>query len=155
MPFKDKEKRRSYALEMYYKHKEEWKQKFNSLPEEEKERRIELRRIAHNKSYNKHKAKIKEKRKLTHDKIRLKHAYNLTLEEYYKILESQNGKCAICGRERAAFKNMKLPLCVDHDHSTKKIRGLLCESCNIMIGLAKDNREILLNAVKYLENGER
>jgi len=43
-------------------------------------------------------------------------------------------------------------LCVDHDHNTGKIRGLLCNTCNRALGLLKDNKQLLINALKYLKN---
>lgn len=69
--------------------------------------------------------------------------YNLTLKEYNEILNKQNGMCAIC--------NTKENLCVDHDHKTGEIRGILCQSHNKAIGLFKDNKEILQSAIKYLD----
>ena len=67
---------------------------------------------------------------------RLKRNYNITLEKYIELCEKQGGKCAICGNlpkenERA---NWGGKLCVDHDHKTKKIRALLCNSCNLAVG---------------------
>ena len=40
---------------------------------------------------------------------------------------------------------------IDHDHTTKKVRGLLCLWCNTVIGFAKDNIETLKNAITYLK----
>jgi hypothetical protein len=76
-------------------------------------------------------------------------AYQITEEEYYNILEKQNYKCAICGKDQLEFKTS---LCVDHDHNTGKIRGLLCKNCNLILGNAKDDISTLINAAKYLEN---
>ena len=79
----------------------------------------------------------------------LKRMYNMTLEEYNVILESQNGVCEICKQPesygRASF------LAVDHCHNSETIRGLLCNNCNRAIGLLKDDIEVLENAVKYLK----
>lgn len=55
--------------------------------------------------------------------------YGLTPPEYDAILEKQNGVCAICSAVPDGH-----PLCVDHDHDTGRIRGLLCASCNTFIG---------------------
>lgn len=74
--------------------------------------------------------------------------YGLTLEEVVSMHEQRNNKCDICG-EITDFRYDKL--CIDHCHNTGKIRGLLCFSCNIMIGNAKDNKTILQNAIHYLE----
>lgn len=75
-----------------------------------------------------------------------KNKYNLSEEEYYKLFESQNNKCAICGCEFTEDNKGN----VDHDHNTNIVRGLLCNRCNLMIGLAKDDTTILKNAIKYL-----
>lgn len=56
-----------------------------------------------------------------------KSRYGITDKRYKKLLEEQKEKCKICGR-----KNIRL--CVDHNHDTKKIRGLLCIKCNAMLG---------------------
>lgn len=80
-------------------------------------------------------------------RLKLKNDYGITLEEYDKILEQQKGVCAICGKPQPP---QFYRLAVDHCHKANKVRGLLCQSCNGMLGLAKDNIEILLNAIKYL-----
>jgi hypothetical protein len=75
--------------------------------------------------------------------------HNLSTEQYEEMLRVQNGKCAICkGNETRKFwKN----LCIDHDHKTGKVRGLLCHHCNTMLGNVKDNPEILQSAIEYLK----
>lgn len=70
--------------------------------------------------------------------------YGLTIEDYEKMIEDQNGQCLIC--EESPEK-----LHVDHDHTTGKIRGLLCHHCNVALGHAKDNPIILERMIKYLE----
>ena len=54
--------------------------------------------------------------------------YGLREEEFQDMLDAQTGLCAIC------HKSMK-PVCVDHDHDSGKIRGLLCISCNMSFGI--------------------
>lgn len=75
----------------------------------------------------------------------IKRIYGVTVEEYNTLLEQQDGVCAICknGHEHA--------LCIDHDHSTNEIRGLLCKPCNVAIGNMKDEPERLRSAAMYLE----
>lgn len=75
----------------------------------------------------------------------LKHLYGMTLEDWENLYDAQKGCCAICKRNPD-----KKRLSVDHDHATGKIRGLLCRSCNWLIGNAKDNQDVLHNAVVYL-----
>lgn len=77
--------------------------------------------------------------------------YGITLEERDKIIIKQNNKCKICKKSFDENKRRKYP-CVDHNHKTKKIRGILCDNCNKMLGHAKDNIEILKLAIKYIED---
>jgi hypothetical protein len=65
------------------------------------------------------------------------------------LFNKQGGKCAICKRELVwPDKNTN----VDHDHSTGKIRGILCGKCNRGLGSFQDDASILRRAVKYLSN---
>lgn len=74
--------------------------------------------------------------------------YNITLEQYNEIINKYDGKCHICKSEesRKGFKD----LCIDHCHDTLKVRGLLCNSCNVGLGCFKDNLELLKKAIDYL-----
>lgn len=108
----------------------------------------------------------KERRK-NEDKIvninyHLKSKYNTTLEEIEAYYIIQQGKCFICN------KNLKTSwifgvrdnpkgsdtMCIDHNHKTGKVRGLLCFNCNIALGFFKDDIKSLKMAVKYLEMEE-
>ncbi len=70
----------------------------------------------------------------------------------YKISEDQvkellsNEVCEICGTQRPKHKR----LCIDHCHTTGKVRGLLCDMCNKMLGHVNDNVNTLENAINYL-----
>ena len=77
----------------------------------------------------------------------LHYKYKLPVEEYDRLVASQNGQCAICA---AVTK-----LCVDHCHETGKVRGLLCLTCNTGIGHLKDSIEIIRQALYYLEKGQQ
>jgi len=77
-------------------------------------------------------------------------------EEIYKILiEKQNGLCAICKKPetRKHKDGWVYKLCIDHDHTTGEVRGLLCSNCNNGLGRFMDNVEFLLKAIKYLKEG--
>jgi len=76
----------------------------------------------------------------------LKRKFNLTLQEYNKILKKQGGVCAIC-RNKESNKS----LAVDHNHKNGKVRGLLCTNCNITLGTAKEDIKILFDCIKYLK----
>lgn len=95
-----------------------------------------------------------EKRQLSERKRHLKQ-YNLTLDDYLSLLESQKYQCKICNTHLAELttkENKHQRACVDHCHTTGKVRGLLCYACNLMLGYAKDNPVILGNAIKYLDD---
>lgn len=74
----------------------------------------------------------------------LKHKYGITLTEYFDLVEKQRGLCGICCKASNH-------LSVDHDHITKTVRGLLCQPCNMGLGLFKDNAISLKAAISYLQ----
>lgn len=74
---------------------------------------------------------------------RKKREYGLTPEDEVEMRESQDGACAICERDVA--------LCIDHNHITDVIRGLLCYKCNTALGHFNDNPYLLRKATAYLE----
>lgn len=75
--------------------------------------------------------------------------YGLTQEAYDSMLAGQCGKCAICGNNAGANERGG-DLYVDHDHASGVVRGLLCRSCNVLLGHAKDDVTILARAIEYL-----
>lgn len=86
----------------------------------------------------------------------LKWKYGITLEEYSGILESQGNCCAICKTTESgiggARRNWNWP--VDHCHTSGKVRGILCSSCNRGLGLLGDNVKSLQKALDYLTKSE-
>jgi len=80
---------------------------------------------------------------------KLKQAYGMTVEEYDKMVLDQDNRCKICGSENTNNKT-QTRLCVDHCHTTGKIRGLLCDNCNKSLGLMRDDPEVLKKALDYL-----
>lgn len=103
------------------------------------------------KSRLKYQSKSSNYKKLRHRKMSLKFKYNLTEEEVLYMYHEQGNSCAICKKPFPLFQNHR-GLMVDHDHQTGKVRGLLCLSCNSLLGRANDEIEILNNAIKYLTN---
>lgn len=78
--------------------------------------------------------------------------YGITIEERDRMVAMQGGKCAICGGQPNGYDNGKAArLHVDHCHTTNRIRGLLCYTCNTMLGLADDDPVRLLAAAEYLK----
>ena len=70
--------------------------------------------------------------------------YGLTFEEFSVLLDAQEGKCAICREE---FDGEPM---VDHDHVTRRVRGLLCKQCNTGLGMFRDSPTFLRGAAIYL-----
>ncbi len=64
------------------------------------------------------------------------------------MLQDQKNSCLICNRE------LDQSACVDHCHTTGKVRGLLCRQCNMALGLLKDNIDSLENAINYLKRNK-
>ena len=77
---------------------------------------------------------------------RLKRDFGISLDDYNRMVESQEGCCLIC----KDFPPDKSVLVVDHQHSSGNVRGLLCNSCNLLLGHARENCGILLSAVEYI-----
>jgi len=68
--------------------------------------------------------------------------YGLSGEDVEKLKSLQNSQCAIC--------KLKKPLEVDHCHSSKKVRGMLCSSCNRGLGQFRDRADIMQSAIHYI-----
>lgn len=79
--------------------------------------------------------------------ICLKKKYGISLDDYNHMLSAQKECCALCGRHKNDFKRS---LHVDHCHTTKKVRGLLCANCNTAIGKFKEDFALLDKAKEYL-----
>jgi hypothetical protein len=111
------------------------------------------------KKYNKSQKRLEsvERYKKSHKGLQnrrrgaLSSKYKITEQKYFEILEKQIGLCAICESDSPGRKGSK-NFTVDHDHTTMEVRGLLCHPCNVMLGLAKDNIEVLETAIKYLKH---
>jgi len=71
----------------------------------------------------------------------------LTWVDYTALLESQGNRCAVCRRDNSGQRDWH----VDHDHVNGKIRGLLCNPCNLLLGLAADDADVLRQAALYLD----
>lgn len=80
----------------------------------------------------------------------LRNRFGIGLDEYSRLLETQNGVCAICGDPPDGGGNNGNSLHVDHDHETGVVRGLLCRLCNMLLGLARDRPEVCQAVARYL-----
>ncbi len=102
-------------------------------------KRIRERGRLHYQSWSPEKKKIRNKQK------RIYQRYRFRLEEIQKISKNQNHRCLICG------KLPKKELVIDHSHTTGKFRGLLCRSCNYILGLSKDDINYLQKLIDYIK----
>lgn len=97
-----------------------------------------------------------EKRKIVERKADIK-KYGLTLEDLEKMLQDQDNKCAICGKEvflHGSSVDKNNIAHVDHNHATGEVRGLLCDKCNRGLGYFMDNTDYLLSAISYLKKNK-
>jgi hypothetical protein len=87
--------------------------------------------------------------------------YGVSVADLEKVLDRQAGRCAICQlawtdcfpAKRSRHRSMFLHyLCIDHDHKTGRVRGLLCNSCNTAIGLLEEDEARCYRAVAYLRS---
>lgn len=74
--------------------------------------------------------------------------YGITLDEFNELLAAQDMKCAICRKEVEGDTRLH----IDHDHTTGAVRGLLCSPCNLFIGMADEDPDILRRAAEYLDS---
>jgi len=143
------EENKKYMRQYYQENKERWVEWQEDYKEEKNRRRRE--RYANDPEYREKCLEASKNRsKRSRINTRLKSAFGIDIEDYEKMLEKQNGTCAICGATQADARKHRLH--VDHCHDTGKVRGLLCSNCNMGLGKFQDDLQLLKNAVSYLEN---
>jgi hypothetical protein len=69
--------------------------------------------------------------------------YGMSVDQLQEEISNSDGLCAICRQHS--------DLVIDHDHQSNKYRGLLCRSCNLLLGFAHDEVEMLESAIRYLK----
>lgn len=121
----------------YQKHKEKRKAAVYAYRAENKEKWL-----AYNREYQRKRAAADPNYWRKKDLRRL---YGLTIEEYEAMLVAQDHKCAIC---RGEFINDRR--CVDHDHRTGQVRGILCDLCNVGVAFFGDDPWCLMKVIEYL-----
>lgn len=135
---KNGEKIKGYAKKRYPKIKEK-KAKYNKEWREKNREHVVEYYTEKNKTDKAKDGKYQSK---------IKKNFGLSLDEYNKMFEAQNGRCKICDRHQSEF-NYRLG--VDHNHTTGQIRGLLCKSCNSVIGYINDDSNIAKKMAEYLD----
>jgi len=81
----------------------------------------------------------------------IKWKYGIDKDEWYWMLKEQDYQCKICKKEMSVENPPGRDICVEHDHKTDRVRGLLCKKCNLLIGLAQENVSILNSAIVYVK----
>lgn len=132
----NKERLREYQREYTKKYRAENREKTRAACREWylRNREIQVKRSRDN--YYEKRLKYLEKK------------YNLPVNGYEKLFAAQGGTCAICAAMVPGGRYEMFH--VDHDHATGAVRGLLCNSCNHLLGNARDNVETLRAAAAYL-----
>lgn len=97
---------------------------------------------------NKYRAENKERHLVWERRYQFKKKYGISIDQYQEMYDKQGGKCAICDTHQ---DNLNRKLCIDHSHASGKVRGLLCNRCNSVLGYFNDNITLLENAIKYLK----
>lgn len=89
----------------------------------------------------------RKRTQLDHRRNNLKKHHGLSLEEWERIFELQSRGCAAC---ESKVPRSKKGWATDHDHRTGQVRGILCQPCNMALGLVKESIDILRGLIAYL-----
>lgn len=92
-------------------------------------------------------------RRREYNKKRRLAQYGLSLADYERMCNEQNGKCKICSLVPNGVRSNGV-LHVDHSHTTGEVRSLLCHRCNVVLGLIDENPEIAKRIIAYLTTGQ-
>ncbi len=138
MPYKDPKKRLDKARERYHVRKKDPVWLAAKRAKDQEASRI-WRMSPEGKAY----MRAYSKRRANHlSAAARRRKYGLDDAAYAGLVARAGGRCEVCRRER--------PLVIDHDHETKRVRGLLCASCNRGLGYFGDSVSALNNAAEYL-----
>ena len=125
--------------------------------------RVENReKVSEYNKYYRNTSKGREKRRIASRKdrknnpekhfwYRVKYKYGITKVQWLKLLEKQGGGCKVCG---ATTSRNGRRLHIDHSHITGKVRGLLCDTCNLTLGNYEKHPEWLRGLASYIGEHE-
>lgn len=119
-----------------------------------RERQLEAKRIYRSTLQRKYRSKYKKKTSEWSRRHHLKKKYGISLDDYEEMFLRQRGLCAVCEKPQSKKRRGRVivkRLSVDHCHVTGIVRGLLCDKCNVGIGLLGDSSQALRKALNYLE----
>jgi recombination endonuclease VII len=113
------------------------------------------RRKEHQRTHNRKWYAANAEKERARSRVSLLRRYGLTAASFDALLATQGGGCRICQTIKPGARGWH----VDHDHACcpgnrtcgQCVRGLLCHSCNLMLGQAGDDPEVLRRAIAYLE----
>ena len=146
---KDKEARKAYMNAYYKNNRDKWNKR---TPEKQAEHNANRRvKYAEDQEFRNTMRTLAREWQLANPikrKAQRLKQYGMTHDEFISLMESQGGKCAICGHNDTSSRKF-FPV-VDHCHNSKKVRGLLCANCNRGIGMFQDNPDLLRLAAEYL-----
>lgn len=123
------------------------------MTQEEKDLYLANRRLKYKENPDAQKSQSKEWKRnhpATRERQDLKRRYGITPEQREGLLDSQDFKCAACGRRDPDHKKGNW-WNIDHDHLTGHIRGILCRGCNNALGCVKDSLDNILALAAYLQ----
>ena len=142
---------RARSLKWQKDNKKEYNERNRKWYYDNRESRLEYSRNLYHKIKHNDKYKERLQRYKESGKVKDKHyaRYGMTFNDYSILLEKQRNTCKICSQSQSRRK-----LAVDHCHKTGKIRGLLCDKCNLILGKVKDSIQILEFMVNYLKESE-
>lgn len=162
MPYRDPEKKRAAAKKSWLKHRERvavLRQRYASNAEHykaqarqwrrsnpERERAAQRAWKLANPDWHREWVAANRKQAVRLESARQLRKYGITAEDYARALETQNHCCALCVRPLTPGQGTH----VDHCHSTRKFRGLLCGGCNRALGHFHENAEAMERAAAYI-----
>lgn len=142
---------KEYARAYYLKNKEKWTGEA-ALERSRKYRQTEgYKKVA---KENRKTASFKKSHRERVSIARFRRKYGLTPQDRQEMIDVQGNACAICGSQFENDKKNKKDPCIDHNHTTGKLRGMLCRRCNLLLGYAKDSQDVLSKAISYLKQYE-
>ena len=86
---------------------------------------------------------------------RLKRIYGITMDEFERRVAEQSNMCAIEGCFAPLTRDDKRTgACIDHNHKTGQVRGIICRNCNLCLGLLDDDYNKIVGLAKYIKQYE-
>lgn len=133
------EQNREYCKKYYREHREE----LIAKAREYRKKNSKLLAKKAKEYYENHKENYKE--------WQLRSIYGISSLDVSEMLIKQNNRCAICNKELTKIhKNGVLARYIDHNHTTGEVRGILCQQCNVALGMFNDDPELLRKAADYI-----